>query len=345
MIEEAVVSRVLGAALQTGGDFAEVFVEDKRSSSGRLDDGKIEELGSGRDRGAGIRVVVGETTGFAHTADLSEPGLLAAAEAAAARRPGRWRRRPHRGADPGRQSRRSRWAPGPRRWPRPPRSSCCSGPTRWPAARAAPSSRSRRPTATAAAASWWPTPTACWPRTTRPAPCSWSAWWPSGDTGMQTGRRSIGHTMGFELFDRYQVEDLAREAAEQALTKLQARPGPERRPARGHRQGRRRRAVPRGVRPRPRGRPHPEERVGVRRPGRPAGGLAAGDHRRRRHHGQRVGHLRHRRRGHARPSATCSSRTASSPTTCGTSSGPARRAARCRATAAARATSTCRWSA
>ena len=50
----------------------------------RLDDGKIEELGSGRDRGAGIRVVVGDTTGFAHTADLSEPGLLAAAEAAAA---------------------------------------------------------------------------------------------------------------------------------------------------------------------------------------------------------------------------------------------------------------------
>jgi TldD protein len=32
--------------------------------------------------------------------------------------------------------------------------------------------------------------------------------------------------MGFELFDRYQVEDLAREAAEQALTKLRARPAP-----------------------------------------------------------------------------------------------------------------------
>ena len=84
MIDEAVVSRVLGTALRTGGDFAEVFVEDKRSSSAHLDDGKIEELGSGRDRGAGIRVVVGDTTGFAHTADLSESGLQAAAEAAAA---------------------------------------------------------------------------------------------------------------------------------------------------------------------------------------------------------------------------------------------------------------------
>ncbi|MGI8754804.1 MAG: PmbA/TldA family metallopeptidase, partial [Acidimicrobiales bacterium] len=84
MIEEAVVSRVLGTALRGGGEFAEVFAEDKRSSSARLDDAKIEELGSGRDRGAGIRVVVGDTTGFAHTADLSEAGLLAAAEAAGA---------------------------------------------------------------------------------------------------------------------------------------------------------------------------------------------------------------------------------------------------------------------
>ena len=84
MLEEAVIQRVLGSALRTGGDFAEVFVEDKQASSARLDDGRVEELSSGRDRGAGIRVVAGDTTGFAHTADLSEAGLLKAAEAAAA---------------------------------------------------------------------------------------------------------------------------------------------------------------------------------------------------------------------------------------------------------------------
>jgi TldD protein len=84
VLDETVISRVLGTALRTGGDFAEVFAEDKRSSSALLDDGKVEELSSGRDRGAGIRVVVGDTTGFAHTADLSEDGLRAAAEAAAA---------------------------------------------------------------------------------------------------------------------------------------------------------------------------------------------------------------------------------------------------------------------
>ena len=83
-IEESVVQRVLNGALRTGGDFAELFVEDRRSSSARLDDGRVEELTSGRDRGAGIRVVRGETTGFAHTSDLTEEGLRAAAEAAAA---------------------------------------------------------------------------------------------------------------------------------------------------------------------------------------------------------------------------------------------------------------------
>ena len=84
MIDESVIQRTLGAALRTGGDFAEVFVEDRRSTGAVLDDRRVEDLSSGRDRGAGIRVVSGDTTGFAHTADLSEAGLRQAAEAAAA---------------------------------------------------------------------------------------------------------------------------------------------------------------------------------------------------------------------------------------------------------------------
>src|SRR5262245_53223498 len=84
MIDQSVLERVLSSALRGGGQFAEVYAEDKRSSSAHLDDGKVEQVTSGRDRGAGIRVVAGDTTGYAHTADLSESGLLAAAEAAAA---------------------------------------------------------------------------------------------------------------------------------------------------------------------------------------------------------------------------------------------------------------------
>src|SRR3979409_2555111 len=84
MIDNDVLQRTLGVALRTGGDFAEVFVEDKPTTSAGLDDGKVEQVTSGRDRGAGIRVVAGDTTGFAHTADLTDGGLTAAAEAAAA---------------------------------------------------------------------------------------------------------------------------------------------------------------------------------------------------------------------------------------------------------------------
>ena len=48
----------------------------------------------------------------------------------------------------------------------------------------------------------------------------------AGDTGMQTGYETLGRTIGFELFDRYQVEDIARTAARRAITKLAARPAP-----------------------------------------------------------------------------------------------------------------------
>ena len=47
-----------------------------------------------------------------------------------------------------------------------------------------------------------------------------------GDGGMQTGRESVGHTVGFELFDRVDVADLARRAARRAVTKLDAVPAP-----------------------------------------------------------------------------------------------------------------------
>jgi TldD protein len=48
----------------------------------------------------------------------------------------------------------------------------------------------------------------------------------SGDTGMQTGRESVGATVGFEFFKSVDVDELARLAASRALTKLKARPAP-----------------------------------------------------------------------------------------------------------------------
>jgi TldD protein len=48
----------------------------------------------------------------------------------------------------------------------------------------------------------------------------------NGDAGMQTGYQSLGHTIGFEVFDENDIEELAMAAARQALTKLKARPAP-----------------------------------------------------------------------------------------------------------------------
>ncbi len=84
LLSRDVVERVLAEALSRGGQFAEVFCEDRQTLSSSLDQRRVEEMSSGRDRGAGIRVVFGETTGFAHTADLSEAALIGAARAAAA---------------------------------------------------------------------------------------------------------------------------------------------------------------------------------------------------------------------------------------------------------------------
>lgn len=71
---------LLERALRRGGDFAEVFVEDKASLSLRLEDGKIEDVVSGEDRGASIRVVRGETTSFGYSDSLEEQALFALAD-------------------------------------------------------------------------------------------------------------------------------------------------------------------------------------------------------------------------------------------------------------------------
>jgi len=226
VIDTDVLERVLATAVRTGADFAEVYAEDKRSTSAGLDDGRIEQVNSGRDRGAGIRVVKGDTTGFAHTADLSEAGLRAAAEAAAAA-----------ASQGGGGTRTVALARGPQR--------TVSPVAQYPddirkadkvevlqridaAARSASGSivqvsagygDSRKSILVANTDGVLVTDeqVRTLVRVTVVA---------NGDTGMQTGYQSAGHTMGFELFQKVDVEDLARDAARIALTKLNARPAP-----------------------------------------------------------------------------------------------------------------------
>lgn len=83
LVPEEVLRKVLKAAMMTGADFAEVFVEDTSTETITMEDGKIENVNSGRDKGAGIRVVKGETSSYCFTDSLEERDLLEAARTAA----------------------------------------------------------------------------------------------------------------------------------------------------------------------------------------------------------------------------------------------------------------------
>ena len=84
MLPRELVDDVLRAARRRGGSFAELFVEERGSTSIRLDDGKVEELSTGSDRGAGVRVALGTSYGYAYSNRLDRESLLQAAEAASA---------------------------------------------------------------------------------------------------------------------------------------------------------------------------------------------------------------------------------------------------------------------
>jgi TldD protein len=84
VLDRDLVHDVLKAARARGGAFAEVYVEERTSVTIRLDDGKIEELTTGLDRGAGVRVGRGTSFGYAFSNRLDREALLRAAAAAAA---------------------------------------------------------------------------------------------------------------------------------------------------------------------------------------------------------------------------------------------------------------------
>ncbi len=76
--------KIIRSALSKGGDFAELYLEDTSTSSVVCEENKIERVVSGRDRGAGIRVISGLKTFYAYTNDLEENALMDVAGAVSA---------------------------------------------------------------------------------------------------------------------------------------------------------------------------------------------------------------------------------------------------------------------
>lgn len=76
MLNKSIVQDIFFEALASGGDFAEIFVEDNFSTEIATVGGNIERGMSGRDFGIGIRVFSGLSSVYAYTNDLSKENLL-----------------------------------------------------------------------------------------------------------------------------------------------------------------------------------------------------------------------------------------------------------------------------
>jgi TldD protein len=80
LVDRSVAARALERALARGGDFAELFCEERSGFSLSIDESRVERPQSGSERGAGIRVIDGEVTRFAHVDGLAEGDLMRAAD-------------------------------------------------------------------------------------------------------------------------------------------------------------------------------------------------------------------------------------------------------------------------
>ena len=83
MIKQSILEEVLGVAMSTGGDFAEIYAENTKTGSINLVDGKIDRISDNTSSGVGIRVFLGTKTVYATTTDLTREGLIACAKNAA----------------------------------------------------------------------------------------------------------------------------------------------------------------------------------------------------------------------------------------------------------------------
>ncbi|WP_322989821.1 DNA gyrase modulator, partial [Hoeflea sp.] len=82
-VSEAKLERIVADALK-GADDGELYLEYEESESLLFDNGKLKSGNYSTDRGFGLRSVLGESSGYAHSGELSEAALLRAADAVSA---------------------------------------------------------------------------------------------------------------------------------------------------------------------------------------------------------------------------------------------------------------------
>jgi len=82
-VSESDLKKVLTAALEKGGDYADLFFEHSFWNSIRLQDGTVNSTSSDIDFGMGVRVLAGDQTGYAYVEELTLEEMMKAARTAA----------------------------------------------------------------------------------------------------------------------------------------------------------------------------------------------------------------------------------------------------------------------
>lgn len=84
MLDKNIIEDVLYAALSRGGDFAEIYVEDRHQANMKMVGGLLETDVSGRDYGVGIRIFDKYNSIYAYSNDSRKENLIKVAKEAAA---------------------------------------------------------------------------------------------------------------------------------------------------------------------------------------------------------------------------------------------------------------------
>ena len=84
MPDDKLLERILKRALRNGGDYADIFIEHKRSTLVQLEGGRIEKAVSGSISGIGVRLIRNRKTAYAYGNDFSASSLEELADTVAA---------------------------------------------------------------------------------------------------------------------------------------------------------------------------------------------------------------------------------------------------------------------
>ncbi len=83
MLKRSVIENILTAALEQGADFGEIYIEQTEKNTISMVNSKVETALSGKDKGVGIRLFYANQAIYAYTNDLEEKNLIQTAKTAA----------------------------------------------------------------------------------------------------------------------------------------------------------------------------------------------------------------------------------------------------------------------